>query len=105
MTQFLLPLRYDKGSALLDRLRGLLGGRKAMIESPIYQEIVEEAERIGETKAMRRSILTFLSARFGPEAQSLEVELNAVELDRLGDLVPFAATCRNLASFRKRLLS
>src|SRR5438270_434209 len=37
VTQFLLPLRYDKGSALLDRLRDLLGGQKAMIESPIYQ--------------------------------------------------------------------
>ena len=58
VTQFLLPLRYDRGSALLDRLRGLLGGRKAMIESPLYQEIVEESERTGETKVPRRSSST-----------------------------------------------
>jgi hypothetical protein len=28
-----------------------------MIESPIYQEIVAEAERNGETRAMRKAIL------------------------------------------------
>jgi hypothetical protein len=76
-----------------------------MIESPLYQEIVEESERKGETKAMRRSILNFLVGRFGPAAKELEVELKAVELDRLDDLAEFAAKCRNLASFRKRLLS
>ena len=43
--------------------------------------------------------------RFGPAAKELEVELKAVEFDRLSDLAKFAAKCRNLASFRKRLLS
>jgi hypothetical protein len=76
-----------------------------MIGSPLYQEIVEEAERNGETRAMRRVILKFLSARFGPAAKDLEVELKAVEFDRLDGLVDFAAKCRNLAAFRKRLLS
>jgi hypothetical protein len=37
-----------------------------MIESPLYQEIVEEAERNGETRARRRAILKFLVRRFGP---------------------------------------
>jgi hypothetical protein len=76
-----------------------------MIESPLYQEIVEEAERNGETRAMRRDILKVLAARFGPAAMDLEVELKAVEFDRLDDLVEFAAKCRYLAWFRKRLLS
>jgi hypothetical protein len=76
-----------------------------MIESPIYQEIVEEAERNGEIRATRRTILSFLVGRFGPAARDLEVELKAVDLDRLDDLSQFAAKCRNLASFRKRLLS
>ena len=67
VTQFLLPFRYNKGSALLDRLRGLLGGRKAMIESPIYQEIVEESERNGGTEGDARTSWMFLLARFGPE--------------------------------------
>jgi hypothetical protein len=104
VSQFLLKLRYDK-EPLLKRLQNLLGGREAMIGSPLYQEIVEEAERNGETRAMRRVILKFLSARFGPAAKDLEVELKAVEFDRLDGLVDFAAKCRNLAAFRKRLLS
>jgi hypothetical protein len=35
----------------------------------------------------------------------LEVELKAVDFDRLRDLVKFAAKCRSLASFRKHLVS
>ena len=58
-----------------------------MIESPLYQEVVEEAERKGETKAKREAILDFLVSRFGPPAKELEVELKAVEFDRLSDLV------------------
>ncbi len=76
-----------------------------MIESLLYQEIVEESERKGETGARRKDILSFLRGRFGPAADALEVELEAVEFDRLDELVEFAAKCRNLASFRKRLLS
>ncbi len=44
VAQFLLKLRYND-AAVLKKLRELLGGREAMIESPLYQEIVEEAER------------------------------------------------------------
>jgi hypothetical protein len=76
-----------------------------MIESPIYQEIVVESERNGETRAMRKAILRFLVARFGSTAKDLEVELKAVDLARLEDLAEFAAKCSSLASFRKRLLS
>jgi hypothetical protein len=36
VTQFLLPLRYNEDASLLERLRALLGGRQAMIESPLY---------------------------------------------------------------------
>jgi hypothetical protein len=76
-----------------------------MIESPLYQEVVEESRREGAIEAKREAILDFLVGRFGPTAKALEVELNAVELDRLDDLVKFVAKCRNLAAFRKRLLS
>ncbi len=75
------------------------------IESPLYQEVVEEAKREGETKANREAILNILVHRFGPPARELEVELVAVEFDRLSDLVTLAVKCRNLAAFRKRLLS
>jgi hypothetical protein len=76
-----------------------------MIHSPLYQEVVEEAERKGETKAKREAILDVLVGRFGPAAKELEVELTAVEFDRLRDLHMFAVKCRNLTSFRKRLVS
>src|SRR5215470_16075882 len=75
------------------------GGRQAMIESPLYQEIVEEAEREGATRARRQDIMDVLVDRFGPAARDLEVELKAVEFDRLRDLHKFAARCRSLASF------
>jgi hypothetical protein len=104
VTQVLLGLRYNE-KPLQDKLRQLLGGHKAMIESPIYQEIVEESRREGATEALRKAILNFLVRRFGATAEALEVELKAVEYERLEDLVMFAAKCRNLASFRKRLLS
>jgi hypothetical protein len=74
-------------------------------ERPLYQDIVEEAERNGEIRARQGDILKFLAARFGPAAKDLEAELKAVEFDRLDDLVEVAAKCRSLASFRKRLLS
>jgi len=105
VTQFLLPLRYNEDVTLLRRLRALLGGRQAMIESPLYQEVVEESRREGATEARRQDIMDVLEGRFGPAAQALEVELKAVEYDRLSDLVKFAAKCRNLASFRKRLFA
>jgi hypothetical protein len=107
VTQLLLGLRYNqkKEQPFLERLRALLGGRQAMIESPIYQEIVAESKREGAIETKREDILDFLVGRFGPAAKDLEVELEAVDFDRLRDLVKFAGKCRNLASFRKRLLS
>jgi hypothetical protein len=76
-----------------------------MIESPLYREIVEESKREGGTEVMRRAILKVLVTRFGPPAKELEVELKAVDLDQFDDLVGYAAKCRNLASFHKRLVS
>jgi hypothetical protein len=76
-----------------------------MIESPLYQEIAVELTREGAIKARQQDIIDFLEGRFGPPARELEVELKAVDFDRLSDLVKFAAKCRNLAAFRKKLLS
>jgi hypothetical protein len=104
-TQVLLGLRYNKDVTLLERLRALLGGREVMIESPVYREIVEEAERKGATEARQEDILDLLVDRFGPAAMALEVELKAVEFDRLSELLKLAAKCRSLAAFRKHLAS
>jgi hypothetical protein len=76
-----------------------------MIQSPLYQEIVEEAERTGATEAKQQDILEILEDRFGPEAKDLEVELRAVEFDRLKDLFRLALRCSSLEAFRERLLS
>ena len=53
VAQFLLKLRYDE-EPLLKRLRDLLGGREAMIQSPLYQEIVDEAKRRGDSASHPR---------------------------------------------------
>ena len=53
VTQFLLPLRYNK-DPLLGQLRALLGGQEAMIHSPLYQEVVEEADAQGRDKGEAR---------------------------------------------------
>jgi hypothetical protein len=67
-----------------------------MIESPLLQELI--AERTRET------LITFLVARFGPKAKSLETELNAInDESRLQELAKHAATCRTLSSFRKQV--
>jgi hypothetical protein len=76
-----------------------------MIESPVYQEIVEEAERKGATEARRKDLLKVLLNRFGGPAKELEVELEAVDYERLDDLFEQALGCQDLPSFRKRLLS
>jgi hypothetical protein len=104
VTQFLLGLRYNEGP-LRDKLRELLGGNKAMIESPIYQEIVEQSRREGETRARRKDVLKILVKRFGDTARDLAVELDAVEYDRLEDLLERAIDCPDLESFREQLLS
>jgi hypothetical protein len=77
----------------------ILGGRRAMIESPLLDEL--KAEWTRETE--RRAILKILEARFGADARALETELKTIDEDRLDDLLSLAATCRSLASFRKKL--
>jgi hypothetical protein len=95
VTQVLAGLRYND-----PKLFQILGGRKAMIESPVLQELI--AERTRET--VIKDLTTVLVARFGTKAEALEPELNAIgDEGRLRELVVHAATCRSLSSFRKRL--
>jgi hypothetical protein len=102
VTQFLTRLRYHD-----PKLFQLLGGRKAMIESPLLDELkaewTREATREATRETTRKNILKILEARFGIAARALEAELKTVDEDRLDDLLSLAATCRTLASFRKQL--
>jgi hypothetical protein len=82
----------------------ILGGRKAMIESPVLQELIAERTRETARETMIRDVIDFLVARFGPKAEALETEIKAVgDEARLKDLVKLAATSRTLSSFRKQL--
>jgi hypothetical protein len=103
VTQVLAGLRYNDA-----RLFDVLGGRKAMIESPVLQELKAQWTREGAEKAAReahrRDILDFLVARFGAGAEVLEVELQAVEeASRLKELVKLAASTADLDGFRAKL--
>src|SRR5271157_1775291 len=98
VTQFLTRLRYHD-----PKLFQLLGGRKAMIESPLLEELKAEWTRELKAEWTREAILKFLEARFGIAARALEAELKTVDEDRLDDLLSLAATCRTLASFQKKV--
>jgi hypothetical protein len=95
VTQFLAGLQYND-----PKLFQILGGRKAMIESPILDELRAEWTR----ETMIADLMTVLVTRFGSKAEPLETELKAVvDEARLKDLVKHAVACRTLSSFRKQL--
>ena len=95
VTQVLAGLRYNEPG-----LFRLLGGREAMIESPVLQELKAEWTR----DAKRREIVDVLVARFGTRAEESAVRLETVDDDdRLKALVKLAATCGDLEAFRKEL--
>jgi len=74
-----------------------------MIESPVLQELKAEWTQEVVQETTRRIILEFLEARFGVAARTLEAELKSLPEDKLDEVPKLAATCRSLASFRKRL--
>jgi len=99
VTQVLAGLRYND-----PKLFRILGGRQAMIESPVLQELIVERARETARETAQKDLTTVLVARFGSKAQALETELKAIgEDERLSGLVAHAATCRTLSSFRKKL--
>ncbi len=99
VTQFLAHLRYND-----PKLFNILGGRRAMIESPLLQEILAEERLEAQRQTMRKAIVAILTSRFGSEAAELEADLKAIEDgDRLMELITLSASCRSLKSFRKQL--
>jgi len=76
-------------------------GRQQMIESPMYQEIMQE----GRMDTKREDIREILAARFGPEAATEFVApLRGIgDLSRLSDLFRLALGCRRLTEFRKAI--
>jgi hypothetical protein len=103
VSQVLASLRYND-----PRLFQLLGGRDAMIESPMLQELkaewTREAAREAAREAHRRDVVDVLITRFGTSAEILEIDLNAINDEkRLKNLLKLAAACTDLEAFRKQL--
>ncbi len=91
VTQVFTSLRYKDPNLL-----SILGGRKAMIESPLIREIVAERSH--------KDILKFLRNRFGPVPPELEAEVRSIldetVLDAAVDLASFSP---NLEHFQAEL--
>ena len=103
VTQVLASLRYNE-----DGLFQLLGGRDAMIESPVLQELkaewTREAAREAILQTNRRDIVDFLVERFGPQAEEFASQLETIADDaKLKELIKLAARCSDLQSFRNEL--
>jgi hypothetical protein len=93
VSQVLAQLKFtDPG------LLNLLGGRGAMIESPLIREIIAESKQ--------EVIAEFLSARFGTIPRDVTTRLRSVQdPKRLKRLTRLAAQCPDLETFRAELLS
>ena len=91
VSQVLTHLRYNDSEILT-----LFGGTKAMIESPLIQELVRETAH--------RAILTVLEARFGEIPREVAEAVTSVSDDnQIRDLVRKAAACPDLDAFRSEL--
>ena len=78
----------------------IFGGRQAMIESPLIQEIVSESERAGRVK----TIGCFLEARFGTVTPTVTAGLEQLKEDEpLVRLTRQAAICESLKAFEDGL--
>jgi hypothetical protein len=103
VTQVLTRLRYN-----IPGLTTLLGGKEAMIESPLIDELLADPEFVEayvakKTRAnAQRNILMFLETRFGAIPPDLAERIQSVaDEDRLTDLVRKAASCPDLDAFRR----
>jgi hypothetical protein len=81
-------------------LFAILGGRQAMIESPLLEEIT--AEFVAE--AMHKTTLNVLGDRFGTVPADLETAVRGIQgADRLDRLTRLAARAADLVAFRRDL--
>jgi hypothetical protein len=95
VTQVLAGLRYNNPQWLR-----ILGGRRAMIESPVLREL--EAEWTARAKA--DGVLRVVRARFGSVPPSLRAGVRAIDSEeRLNALLESAARCPDLETFRSQL--
>jgi hypothetical protein len=95
VAQVFARLHYDRPKWL-----DILGGRQAMIESPLIQEIVEESRRAESVE----NIVHILQGKFGPVGPEISAGLAQLkDKDRIMRLLLQAATCATLGDFEKEL--
>ena len=95
VAQVFAGLRYNDPALL-----AIFGGREAMIESPILQELKAEWSR----ETMVNGILAVLQVRFGPLPEEFVGALGAInDTQRLDALHRFAVVCPDLATFQTDL--
>lgn len=93
VAQVLAGLRYNDPGLL-----SILGGKHAMIESPVLQELLAERAH--------RLILGILDDRFGSVSMEVSAALTAItDDDQLQKLAKVAARCPNLEAFRQQLIT
>jgi hypothetical protein len=96
VAQVLARLHFDRPEWM-----EILGGRKAMIESPLLQEIVAESARAERVK----TLLDILKDRFGSVTPTITAGLEQVKArERLRRLTTQAFSCKSLQAFEEALL-
>ncbi len=95
VTQSLMKLRFPQ-QALLD----ILGGSRAMIESPLFKEAIEKAGH----QTLRMAIEDLIRGRFSALSDNARASLEGLhDQDRLRALHLFAGLCPTLEAFLERL--
>jgi hypothetical protein len=93
VSQVLARLKFPQPELL-----ALLGGQRAMIESPLITELL--------VKTRQDDIVEVLAGRFGKVPHEIVTRLRSVVKEReLKALIRFAVRCPDLKEFRERLLS
>jgi hypothetical protein len=93
VTQVLAGMRYND-----PRLFQILGGREAMIESPVLQEFLAETHR--------ECIILVLVERFGSGGNAVEPALHSItNRKKLNELTRLAAKCPDLETFTREISS
>ena len=99
VAQVFAGLRYNDPALL-----AIFGGRQAMIESPILQELKAEWSREAILETMVNGILAVLQVRFGPLPEGFVGTLGAItDVQRLDELHRLAVICPDLATFHTDL--
>jgi hypothetical protein len=99
ITQVLMNLVYDDAA-----LYAIFGGKEAMIESPMLNELVAEQVAKKLAEKLQKAVLGLLEKRFGSVPLDLVPRIKGVtNADQLSQLIDRAALCPDLETFRQDL--